>query len=392
MSDGIIDIDGKPGFLFATELSDNIVETKEGYLLCLNVPIARVGTLTYSASEVGNKVPTNNGVVIITRGADELFSDECIASFNGKPTTLNHPEANGKRVLVSVDTWSQYAKGVIQNTRPNVDEGTLVADLLVTHPSAIDAIRSRTMRQISVGYEAELITDSPGFAHQISIRGNHAAIVRNGRCGPQCSITDSEVEMSLIDKFLGSIGIKTDEPEQIKEAIAGLQALLPQDKVVVTDEASKDPMAVIAEKIGELFERIDNLDTRFTEFQNEEWLKEFREKKQKELEEDLGVKEPVQVTDSVLAQHEIIAPGKEFVSKAESLKFADSAILNSVLHGVEFDPKNEGMVNIAFNGVAERTAEVRKAQVRRTAIADSASGNGQQVSLADIWAKHLAGR
>ena len=38
---------------YGSRISGNMTETPEGYLICLNVPIARTGTQTYMRSELG---------------------------------------------------------------------------------------------------------------------------------------------------------------------------------------------------------------------------------------------------------------------------------------------------------------------------------------------------
>ena len=64
--------------------------TPEGYLLCRDVPLACTGSLLYGEGEV--PVTADAGIIVITRGDDDLFRPETIASFEGKPITNDHPD------------------------------------------------------------------------------------------------------------------------------------------------------------------------------------------------------------------------------------------------------------------------------------------------------------
>src|ERR1700761_439356 len=58
--------------------------TKEGFLLCEAVPIARIGTMLYGPDETDSD-PGKDDFVRIERDGSEVFRPETIASFEGKP-------------------------------------------------------------------------------------------------------------------------------------------------------------------------------------------------------------------------------------------------------------------------------------------------------------------
>ena len=79
---------------YGTRLSENISRREpEGYLLCLNVPVARSGTQEYLPRELG--LPPVRGdpneLIPVERPPEEVFSKETIASFEGMPVTNDHP-------------------------------------------------------------------------------------------------------------------------------------------------------------------------------------------------------------------------------------------------------------------------------------------------------------
>ena len=70
----------------ATKLSESISKTPEGYLLCVGVPVAKLGEMRYTAAETGD------GELISVNTPEVLFSAETAASFEGKPVTVQHPD------------------------------------------------------------------------------------------------------------------------------------------------------------------------------------------------------------------------------------------------------------------------------------------------------------
>lgn len=172
-------------------ISPNIYETPEKYLLCTGVPLARTGMYKYNASENlsdldGKPLPPDaDGFIEVYKDEAVLFSPETIASFEGKPVTIGH-------VMLDPKNSKFNTVGHAQNVRRGEGDfkDNLVADLLITDDIAIQAIKSG-LREISLGYDAGYISDGAGKAHQVTITGNHIALVPVGKAGHQCRIFDS---------------------------------------------------------------------------------------------------------------------------------------------------------------------------------------------------------
>jgi hypothetical protein len=160
-------------------------KTPEGFLLCQEVPIARVGIMLYGPGEVPIEVG-QDGVAYVTRDASELFRPETLASFVGKPVVDEHPEDE-----VNPDNWAKLAKGVAFNIRQGSggDADVILADLLITDAQMILDIEGMK-REVSAGYEADYEQTAEGQGTQSNIIGNHIALVEKGRCGPRCAIGD----------------------------------------------------------------------------------------------------------------------------------------------------------------------------------------------------------
>lgn len=188
--------------------------TPEGYLLCRDVPVARIGKLMYGDGEVP-VTADNTGLIIIERGEDVLFDPRTIASFEGKPVTDDHPDD-----WVNPDNWKDLSKGTAHNVRrgEDVDSDCLVADLLITDKDMIDAIMADKV-EISLGYDADYTEISVGKGIQTNIFGNHIAVVDKGRCGSRCKIGDSFMaKKTKTPWYQAMLGMKRTIDEALKEA------------------------------------------------------------------------------------------------------------------------------------------------------------------------------
>ncbi len=169
---------------YGTRLSENISRREpEGYLLCLNVPVARTGTQDYLPEELS--LPPGPGLISVSRPEAEVFAPETVASFEGMPVTNDHPPDG-----VDIENSRRLQMGHAHNVRRGSGEESdlLLADLIITDPRLIDLILSGK-REISCGYTYEL-SEKNGQYIQRRIRGNHIAVVDAGRAGPRVSIKD----------------------------------------------------------------------------------------------------------------------------------------------------------------------------------------------------------
>lgn len=173
-------------FYAPIQLGPSRRKTPEGFLVCMDVPLARTGEQVYGPGET--PVADRDGVVMIMREETEVFRPETIASFEGKPVTDDHPPVD-----VTPSNWKQYARGHAINVRrgSGSDGNLLLGDLLIMDEAAIRAVEDGK-REISCGYDAEYDELEPGRGRQWNILGNHIALVERGRCGLRCSIGDQE--------------------------------------------------------------------------------------------------------------------------------------------------------------------------------------------------------
>jgi hypothetical protein len=235
---------------FATKLSDNIAKTPEGYLLCLNVPIARTGYQDYLPDEIGVE---GNGLVKVYRSPEEVFAAATIASAEGKDVSDLHPSQ-----WINPNNHGNFSKGHGQNVRKGEanDAEYLVCDLFIKDAVLISKVEGG-QREVSCGYDCEYVKIEGGYA-QKNIRINHIAIVPNGRAGKEVAIRDSkpiEKEIKLMGKSLMQrifgMGLKEfakdASPEEVAKAWEGSKEDEKEDKEgeEKLKESSKDMKAVL---------------------------------------------------------------------------------------------------------------------------------------------------
>ena len=186
---------------FGNRISENISRREpEGYLLCLNVPVARTGMQEYLPEELG--LGSGPGFIQVYRPEEEVFAPETMASFEAVPVTNDHP-----RDGVDLDNIRRLQAGHAQNVRRGSGEEAdlLLADLVITDERLIEAILNGK-REISCGYTYELAEENGRYI-QRKIRGNHIAVVDAGRAGARISIKD----------HMGSKGKAPGAPFPMKE-------------------------------------------------------------------------------------------------------------------------------------------------------------------------------
>ena len=230
---------------YGSRISPNQIETAEGYLICRSVPIARTGDQQYTAREVRQDGDPGQ-MVIVHRRPEDVFAEETIASFEGKPVTDDHPPEN-----VQAENFASYARGHVQNVRQAGDN--LVGDVYITDAKLASDVKHRVKREISCGYQCDLVPDGAGGYYQTNIRGNHVAVVLRGRAGHDVAIHDAantaaEGRTNTMSKFtkgvLAAFGSAAKEasPEEL-EAMATITATAldaaPAEEAPEADPAEK---------------------------------------------------------------------------------------------------------------------------------------------------------
>lgn len=269
------DSTGQSRYYTVSKLGPKRSLTPEGYLLCLSVPVARTGEMMYGEGEIadanGDMVKGDvDGLIRVSRGPDDLFRPETIASFEGKSVTLGHPDE-----FVTPENVKQYEIGTMLNVRrgTGVEDDLMLADLLIKDQRAIKAIQEDGIEEVSNGYEADYDQQQPGRAVQRNIVGNHVALVERGRCGPRCAIGD-EIMPALkkkswkdrmmaafktgdekeVEKIANEVKDEEEESEENKRKKA-------EDEAAEERKETKDALSKVLDHLKAIDERLDKMES-----------------------------------------------------------------------------------------------------------------------------------
>nr|DAU41080.1 MAG TPA: hypothetical protein [Caudoviricetes sp.] len=227
-------------FLTTEKISPLKEKTPEGYLLCRDVPISRVGSFEYSAAEVG--LPNIGHAVQVWRPEEQIFNPETIASFEAKPVVIGHAR------FADPDNWREIAVGTTQNVRRGEGDKSdfLLADLLLTDRKAIEAVESGDLKEVSCGYDADT-QETPQGIEQIGIVGNHVALVVSARCSG-CKIGDGSMTTSSLKTRLRKL-FRDGNEDAFNEEVDKLQV---QDDDAPDAAPAPAPTPTLEERLAKL--------------------------------------------------------------------------------------------------------------------------------------------
>ncbi|HBN5913837.1 TPA: DUF2213 domain-containing protein [Morganella morganii] len=228
-------------------------KTPQGYAVT-TATITRAGSIEYYGHEIGLTGSDANKKVSIIRTLEELSEPETLKSFEGLPLTLTHPDSGE----VTAGDHKEKAIGHIQNVR--VEGGKVVCDVYITDAAAIATLEKTDVREVSVGYEPAEIEERDGKLYHINIRGNHVAVVAEGRYGADVRLNDKKGKAmfkTLKDAIAFMQGKKLKDSEGAAltaDEIVGMIAALEKALADLEGNASEEALAKSQELIAQLAE------------------------------------------------------------------------------------------------------------------------------------------
>ena len=321
------------------------------------------------------------------RPPQEVFRSDLMPLYAGLPLTVGHPD-----VFLDASTTRAHQVGSISSPRREADK--LVADLLITDLAAIEQVQ-RGVRQISIGYEAEL-DPTPGVwmgqpydAVQRRITPNHIAIVDRGRAGPECAIRldqgDTMLDLTIdgnsvtvspemFSAVLTALGMDPANPPQTLELCYG-----PQDPAAApTMDKAPAPAAPApaakADSMDALQARLDSLQAQLAAKPDETKIRE-------------SVRNRIKL-ESVAEAH-----GVRFDS-AMSDDLLRAAVVKQ-LEGVDVSAKSSAYIEARYDSAVEARS-ARDEQVRQVAKSTTAPDTAKRIDEAlkakrDAWQRPIPG-
>ena len=210
---------------FATPLSANIARTPEGFCVCRDAVLCRTGFQKYRVGDIDGKLWGDVGVsssnpeqrIDLYRDEQEVFAPAFLASLEGKPIVDNHPP---NMTFVTPENYDKLAMGHVQNVHRGaapLDSGDwpLLGDLVIAREPLLSAITKGQKRELSVGYDFKLARDGNRLC-QTEMKGNHVAVVPQGRGGHEVRIVDAA---SVVFSLRNAQHQSRAQHDQVKSAL-----------------------------------------------------------------------------------------------------------------------------------------------------------------------------
>lgn len=193
------------------------------------------------------------------RSGEEL--QKAVNTFNGLPLMLHH------HVVSAEDTKKEYRVGSLGTNAtwnaPYIDNA-----LTITDKSGIDAVESGKCREISLAYQYDpdfTAGQFEGVSYDFvmrNIKGNHAALVEEGRAGRDVVVADSQIinplqkgKEMLKNFFKGAFDSDPDVEKKevdLAQAIIDLHKVDPKTGELSDVQEDEDKAAKVKEMIGKL--------------------------------------------------------------------------------------------------------------------------------------------
>jgi uncharacterized protein len=259
------DASGASRYYTVSKLGPKRSLTPEGYLLCEDVPVARTGEMLYAEGEIvggdGEMIAGDNtGIVHVSRGPDDLFRPQTIASFEGKPVTLSHPDE-----FVGPANIRAFAVGTMFNVRrgTGIEDDLMLADLLITEQGAIKAVQDDGIEEVSNGYEADYDQAEPGRAVQRNIVGNHVALVERGRCGPRCAIGDEDMAKKTVKSKFSDLlmrAFKAKDADEVEKLASEAESMDEESEEEKAAREAKEERAKTGDALKKVLDKLAAMD------------------------------------------------------------------------------------------------------------------------------------
>ena len=373
--------------------------TPEGYLRAW-ASIARTGIQLYTDAD--------GSVRREYRPETEVASPDSLASFAGKAITSEHPP-----VLLDADNTKDYQVG-FSGTEVVYDNGFVKAVMTITDQDAIERIMRGDAREVSAGYRVNYdptpgVTDSGEHYDGIQkeIVGNHIAVVRRGRAGPQVKLhldRQDAADPSLIqntEERLMTAKVVFDGAEfEVSESVALAITKEREDGRMSYEDMKKKYDGMMAEA-SKMKEEMDAMEKELKgKMDAAEGRADALAEQVEELNTELAAAKEINLDSMVEERVALIEKAKPVLDAAYDFagKTAREVMVDSIkaVRGDELDlsEKSDDYVQAMFDTLSEGRKDSATTDELRKAVASIASPVSAPSSYMDMlqnaWKKPLS--
>lgn len=335
-------------------------ETPEGYLEGFAIA-TRVGVFSYQRAD--------GSIQREYRSAEEVFNEDSIKSFQMVPITDNHPS-----VMVTVDNAKELSVGFTGQEIKRIDDKFMAPYVKITDKKAVDAAKQGLKKGLSWGYKVNLVKQDGVFNGerydyiQTNIRGNHLAIVNQGRAGDQARLRlDAEDAICVFNNNFNDSQInmkkyKLDSKEfEVAEEVA---ARLDSDAATIS--SLKNTEKELKEKVDSLQGANDGLKSK--------------------LDEELKKDHSAEVAAQVKAKIALIGKAAEFFKKDEDISGLSAReiqvkAITAIEPEFKADEKSDEYVSARFDIICEFKKDAKLGEHFKVASSKTDSEDSSKLNL-----------
>lgn len=197
------------------------------------------------------------------RHPDDVLDPVSLATLKYAPVTIEHPP-----VMITPQNVGTFRKGHLTE-RVEVNRDMIDSDLIIEDQAAIDAIEKDGIRELSSGYDADVIEEegvyegTPYNYRQKNIRYNHVALVRRGRAGPEIRL-----RLDSSDAVMQDSEENTKSQNQQETSVDADMSIAGTKKVILLGREVDLP-SDIADTIQDYTDRFDEMRARLAQLEEQ---------------------------------------------------------------------------------------------------------------------------
>lgn len=308
-------------------------------------PISKVGIFPYAGRQLGLTGPDADRIFQVLRPPEELGDPECVESFKLIPWIDEHVMLGPNAREITDRAMDAEQKGVQGVIGEDVffRDGTLFANIKA-FSATLAALIQAGKRELSAGYRciydmtAGVWNGQSYDVVQRKIRGNHLALVKEGRMGP---------DVAVMDRFTFSFDAKEIQmPETKDQGETGAGAMTLEQLVSVVTEIAPQ-VAKLTAAMGSLMGAAEKAEHQAT---GEEPVVDMEEEKAEDVEPPAEVKKdegggegtPAGTMDAALMERHVLgriakrdALAKQLSAHVGTFDHADKTFDDVVKYGCE---------------------------------------------------------
>lgn len=318
---------------------------------------------------------------------EEVFHSDTLKSFGLVPVTDEHPAE-----FLTAENTREYAAGAMgEGVRKDGD--FVVGTMLITDADLVAKLERGDAREVSGGYTCELEQKAGEYngqrydCIQRSIRGNHVAIVPQGRAGPAASVRMDAAASCVISPDPAGGGASGTAPRTQEITVAAKARIDGVDVEFTTEQGAQLTERALKSRADELEKKDAEIKAAQSAVEKERARADAAEEKAKKLDAELKAA-PEKLRADMKVRVELESSARKILGKEAKLDgLSDRQVKEKALAKLKpelkLDGKADAYVDARFDMALESAENADEDSEDRTDALDRARETADGVDDAD---------